>query len=280
MKAHLKVVACAFFILAAHSVVWAQSAPGWKRTEAKPRDLQLFHSPHAINLPTAETLQKGDFEFEISHRFVPQIDDSEQLFGLDGPVNMRFALGYAPSNRMIVTLGRSNYNDNVDLAVKYKGLQIHHAKAPILVALQGGAAWNTAEISGRDKTDSKNFQYFGQAVINTLISKKLGLGLVPSYLHNTDILCECTESSVLIGTYAQVYLGKMWSVLGEGNFTVDGLRDQYDSMSFGLELETGGHFFKLFLTNNNRINPSQFLAGADLESDLRLGFVITRLLKL
>lgn len=48
-----------------------------------------------------------------------------------------------------------------------------------------------------------------------------------------------------------------------------------------LEIETGGHFFKIFLSNSTDLNQTQFLSGADKsfdDGDLRLGFMITRLL--
>jgi len=59
----------------------------WKRSQSSKRvELQLFHSTQAINLPTAESLQRGDFEFEISHRSVPPITEGiDALYGLDGP---------------------------------------------------------------------------------------------------------------------------------------------------------------------------------------------------
>jgi hypothetical protein len=63
----------------------------WQRSQTVAPALALFHSSHAINLPTAETLQKGDFEFEISHRFVPPMSEGyDALWGLDGPAHIRF----------------------------------------------------------------------------------------------------------------------------------------------------------------------------------------------
>jgi hypothetical protein len=56
---------------------------------------------------------------------------------------------------------------------------------------------------------------------------------------------------------------------------------EHDAGAFGIELETGGHFFKVFLTNSVRLNPSQYLMGTDFpfeSSEWRLGFAITRLL--
>ena len=101
----VSIVILLFFV----SGIFAQAR--WKRTGQSQPDMQLFHSTYLINLPTAETLQKGDFEFEISHRFVPPVNEGKDaLYGLDGPVNVRIALGYAISNKLVATLARSNVN--------------------------------------------------------------------------------------------------------------------------------------------------------------------------
>ena len=54
-----------------------------------------------------------------------------------------------------------------------------------------------------------------------------------------------------------------------------------DVGTFGVELETRGHFFKIVLTNQNRLNPTQFLSGTEFDfkpDEWRLGFNITRIL--
>ena len=253
----------------------------WKRSATELPDLMLFHSTHVINLPTGETLQQGDFEFEISHRFIPPIKEGYNAFwGLDGPANIRLALGYAPSDHIVVTVGRSNVTDNLDLQVRYRALQINSDILPSIVSINIGAAWNT-EVADRSKGDSRNFQYFAQLIYNTLIIKKIGIGLVPSYLYNSALTTDEIKHSFTMGTYFQYYFTSSWSILLEWNPTVIGWRDSYNSVSMGIELETGGHFFKVFVTNNDLINNSQFLAGADKkfsDGDVRLGFMITRLL--
>lgn len=259
----------------------------WKRrTPAVRPELQLFHSPHLVSLPTATTLQKGDFEFEISHRFIPPINSGySNLYGLDGPVNMRIALGYAPTNRLVVTLGRSNVDGNVDLWLKYKLLQRRGAM-PLLLAIQAGSAWNTLPADKLARGDSRHFQYWGELILNTLIHKRLGIGLVPSYLYNTSIYLPERQHTVNLGIYGQFYVSPLWSLLVEWNAYLSGegtvFQHNNDAISFGFELETGGHFFKIFLTNSQFLNASQYLAGADLSpsnGDWRLGFMITRLLK-
>jgi hypothetical protein len=270
----------------------------WQRSEpATQPELQLFHSPVAIDLPTATTLQKWDFEFEVSHRFIPTTGSGfKNFYGLDGPAHIRLAFGFAPTDRMVIKLGRTNFNDNIDLWLKYKFLQIRHPKVPFLVAIKVGGAWNSypeyPEIQDRSRTAARNYQAFGQVIINTLIGKKLGIGLVPSYLYNTDIRwgpeTGTTEikDTFRMGTYLQYYVSPLWSVLWEWSPYISGYKSlvaqEYNPMSFGIELETGGHFFKIFLSNSQYINSTQYLAGADIpidRNDWRIGFMITRLLK-
>lgn len=265
----------------------------WKRTapETQP-DLQLFHSPHSIDLPTATTLQKLDMEFEISHRFIPPTSVGiDGFYGLDGPVNMRIALGLALSNHSIVTLGRSNFNDNIDLTLKYKFFELRSYPLPVLMAVQLGGAWNSNPsylvIANRDKINLRNFQAFGQVILNSMYKKKFGIGLVPSYLYNTDIRFDNeTKDTFRLGINAQYYVGQFWSIMIEYLPYISGYRSlieqRHNPLSFGIELETGGHFFKIFMTNSRYINSTQYLAGADLpveNNDWRLGFVITRLLR-
>lgn len=256
----------------------------WKRSEEKTlEDLQLFHSTQSVNLPTTETLHQRNLEFEISHRFVPTIKSGgKTLYGFDGPVNMRLALGYAVTDKMVLTLGRSNLRDNVDLWWKYKFLEVHDASLPFAAAVRLGGAWNT-EVADRAAGDSRNLQYFGQLIINTLVMKRLGIGIVPSYLDNSYIFTDDRQYSFTLGNYYQLYLSRLMSVLFEWNPVVTGFRTKNNPVSFGIELETGGHFFKIILTNSTLLNSSQFLAGTDNSfnsGQWHIGFNITRLLSL
>ncbi len=253
----------------------------WKRAAPVELDLALFHSTDVINLPTAETLQKGDFQFEISHRFnTPVSAGISELYGFDGSVSMRFALGYGITDRMFVTIGRSNQLGNIDLRLKYKLFQIKNETVPTLIAIRLGGALNgkAENIDSGDK-----YQYYGQLILNTLYDKKIGFGIVPSYLYNSHIYCKDTQDSFTLGLYGQYYISERWNLFLEFNPTVSGWRDQFNSIATGIELETGGHFFKIHLGNNVMLNPTQYLAGAVHKigsNDWHFGFNITRLFKI
>ena len=268
-------------LLILNSILIAQDRKvRWKSSEAAQLDLSLFHSTEVVNLPTAETLQKGDINFEISHRFNTPISAGiGELYGFDGSVSMRIAIGYALSDHLLFNLGRSNIDGNIDFRMKYKAFQIRNDVLPTLVSVRVGGAYNG---KARNIENSDKYQFYGQLIVNTLYNKKLGIGFVPSYLYNSHIYCLDTQDSFTFGMYAQYYVSEGWNVFLEFNPTVTGWRNKYNSMAFGVELETGGHFFKIHLGNNVMLNPTQYLAGAihKIDSnDWYFGFNVTRLFK-
>lgn len=245
--------------------------------------LPLFRSGQAFNLPTTETLQKRNLELEISHRFFPPVHENNALYGLDGPVAMRIGLNYALTDRLLFGTAVSNATNAYDFKLKYKLLEIPRKGLPVVVGLQGGFGWNTA-VYGRTKGDSKNFQAYGQLIVNTLLGKRLGIGLVPSILTNGDVADSVTsERSLSVGGYLRFEVTRGFGLMGEWSPVVNGYRRGHNPAALGMEVNTGGHFFKILLTNSTWLNPSQYLAGSDYRfqaDEWRLGFNITRLFQI
>lgn len=279
-----------FIIFINDFLLFAQ--PEWKKTTHTEKvDLELFHATQTANFPTTESLQKGDLMFEISHRFLPSIKDGyDELFGLDGPTRIRFALGYGLTDELMIMLGRSNNTDNIDLQIKQKVFQNYSEELPFVISVLGGISWNTEIPPGinRSRTDADNFQFYGQLIFNTMLFNKLGIGLVPSYLQNSFIYAIDKQYTFTLGTYLQYYLNRIWSLWIEYNPVITGYRGRirldetgksHNSVAIGIAIETGGHIFNVMVTNNARLNPSQYLVGADRSAsdDLwRLGFGILR----
>ncbi|MCB0281742.1 MAG: hypothetical protein KDF60_04115 [Calditrichaeota bacterium] len=275
----MKTVILILFLVPAF--ILAQSS--WRREIpiVKPRE-ELFHSVKTANLPTAETLQKGNFFYEISHRFARITAGYDALYGLDGPVNMRTALSYGVTDDWMVTIGRSNVQDNLEFNVKYLFWDIADKTTPSRLTLKTGIAFNTEAIAGTNKRDafnSNSTQYYIQVIFNTmLLEKSLGLGVVPSYVYNSYIFAndfnENVKYTFSLPLYVQYYFNRTWSlwleympVIGgwKGNIYSDPSSEKrsYNALSAGLALETGGHVFHLFVTNSTRLNPTQYLVGAD-----------------
>jgi hypothetical protein len=121
-----------------------------------------------------------------------------------------------------------------------------------------------------------------------MFDKKLGIGIIPSYLYNSFIFAVEKQYSFTIGTYLQYYFNRVWSIWIEHNAIISGYQGRirldetgksFNSVSLGFTIETGGHIFNFMLTNNARLNLSQYLVGADRGTDSdawRLGFGILR----
>lgn len=256
----------------------AQQSPRWeRRSDASAPPPTVFHATQGMNLPTAVTPGGGELLFEISHRFVPPISSDGTLFGLDGPVQYRLGLGYGITDAIFVGLTRSNLDDNTDLGAKLRILATG-GLVPVQVAFAGGVAWNK-EVGGLQGSST---QYHAALVLNVGLGERVALGVVPAYVENPLVRVDGEDPAVSLGLHGQVYLTDHLSVVGEWTVTEERPLLAYDPAAISLELETGGHFFRLGVTNSLRLNPAQHLAGAEERftgDQLRLAFNITRVLK-
>ena len=119
--------------------------------------------------------------------------------------------------------------DNLDLQLQYRWLQFPRAPAPLVLALNAGLAWNTdmPAYVERGAASRDNLQYYLQVVINTLVEERLGLGLVPSYLHNSSIFSVDRQYTITLGTYVHYYFDRMWGVWVEYSPTLAGVPGNY-----------------------------------------------------
>ncbi len=276
----------------------------------------VFASSQSATLPTAAPSQAGDIVFEISHRFGYLSGGASDLWGLDGFVLNRLGLAYAPHDLLTVGILRSNSSDNTEFNARLTGLAFDAPTGPVEFAAQAGVAWNLqVEEDGHvghehvilrgDKagsaarsTDSaarstgsaarstgtaKPAQAYAQVIANAMVGGRLALGVVPTLLWNPRIEDDHPVSTVSVGVNGQLYLDRMWSLFGEWIISQPREDQKYDSGSFGVEIRTRGHFFKLLVTNQHQMNPTQTLAGAAEDfldpGSWRFGFNIQRRLR-
>jgi hypothetical protein len=124
-------------------------------------------------------------------------------------------------------------------------------------------------------------QAYVQLLANMLVADRIALGVVPTFVRNPRILDVDAESAFVLGVHGQIYTAGAFSFLGEWIFSAERPSFEHDGGTFGIEIRTRGHFFKIVVTNQSRINPTQFLTGTDVEfhpDNWRIGFNLTRLL--
>jgi hypothetical protein len=276
----------ALLMLGFTAMVTSVSASGqqvaWHRSDSTTKGpITVFHSPQAPDLPTAATIGRRQWQFEISHRFQPPFSTGAgSLWGLDGPIYNRLGISYGVMTGLMVHVVRSNLQDNVELGGKLRFLEGGRGSIPFQVALAGGYAWNTAVRASDGPAFANNeSQAYLQLVMNALVRDRLAVGIVPSLLHNPRIADATTSNELTVGVNGTFFLNKYLSLIGQWNGSPSRQDLEHDAVSFGLQIETGGHFFKLLATNSTRPNPTQFLGGTPYRFNpkaLRFAFNVTR----
>ena len=262
----------------------------------------VFASTVSATLPTAAATGAGTFLFEISHRFGYLSDGADDLWGLDGFVLNRLGLAFSPHDHFSLGILRSNSTDNLEFNARVAGLTLDAPTGSTEFAVQTGVAWNLQEEAGDDHgghqhtppsgtaadagardddtADANEMQAYAQFIANAVLARRFALGVVPTLLWNPRILSHDPETTISVGVNGQLYLDRTWSLFGEWIFSQAREDQEYDSGSFGVEIGTGGHFFKLLVTNQHQMNPTQTLAGAAEDffdaGSWRFGFNIER----
>ena len=240
-------------------------------------EAQIFQSSHAANLPTTTTLPQGDLLFEISHRFAPAVSEgSEAFWGLDGPVINRLGLAWAATDKALVGARRSNLDDNLELWGSVRLVEGGSEELPFALGLAGAFAVNTSTPQGVQDNET---QAYLQAVLDVGLGSAVAVGVVPTYVRNPRIRDLEADDAFVLGLHGRLELSDGVGFLAEWIVSEERAGQAFDSGAFGLEIQTRGHFFKLFLTNQIRMNPSQLLGGSSVEfvpDEWRLGFNITR----
>ena len=147
---------------------------------------------------------------------------------------------------------------------------------PVALGLAGGFAVNTSPPPGVDDNET---QAYLQAILDVGVGSTVAMGVVPTYVRNPRIRDRESDDAFVLGLHGRAELTEGLGLVAEWMVSEERPGQTHDSGSFGLEIRTRGHFFKLFLTNQVRMNPSQAMGGAAVEftpDEWRLGFSITR----
>ncbi len=270
-------------------------------TESTERVRYTFKSTRIINLHSNEMAGVGALVFRIAHRFSDVSGGLYDLFGLDG-ANIRFALEYGISDRIMVGLGRNNFLKTGDALVKVALLRQTKGERnfPFSATFVSTTALITQKASDptRKLSLANRFSYTNQLVLARKFSEGFSFALVPSWVHeNTVPLASDINDIFALGMGGRIKLNKRVSLNGEYIFRMpsEAANIQYyaNSFSLGFDIETGGHVFQLHFTNSAGMTENRFIAFTDsrwfgpkdvtvngltqnLQQNIFFGFNITR----
>ena len=258
------------------------------RKVVEPEVAYPFLSWKVVNLPTTRTLAADNFFFLIGHRFVPPVNTGyDGFYGLDGSGIIFLNFGYAPTDNLLVVLGRSNAADDVELQTRYQITpQRLQGGSPIGIGVQGSVNWIT---EGEDA-----FKFTAQTSFTRKFGESLGVAFVPGILFNPAEETDGEDPLITLGMggrwnfWRNISLVAEWVPIVSGyteTFTV-GNFNRFDSWGGAIEVATGGHVFQIVISNTVGLTSDQYLRGGDLDikdffdGEFRLGFNIFRVLDL
>lgn len=248
---------------------------------------ELFEKPafwgtRLINLPTTTTIEKHDFLFRISHRFLPKTDSGyDSYYGLDGPAVIFASLGYGITDNLEVALGRSNLFQEWELSAGWliaKQGETRHL--PFSAVLHAGLVWASQRSEGRGRWDGKNFKGNLQLSLSRQVTRRWSLLVVPSFSTNTNHWALDSTGTFALGLGTRYMFLEDLSVLVEWIPVISGYRNVQNGWGVGIEKKIGGHVFQVFVVNSFGMTSDQFPTGGDLrinDFDFRFGFNLFRI---
>jgi len=262
--------------------------------DSQPEDidyvLQTFKGTRLVNGHSIETKAKGDLEFIFAHRFGPVSDGIYEFFGLD-QAYVRLGLDYGVTENFSISMGRNSFDKTLDGYIKYKMFRQRAGarQFPVSVTALGGVAYKMSPRKDEVPAGFSNIDrlaYVAQALIARRFNPRLSLQIMPTFIHKNavDQLLEDNDQLAL-GVGGRYKLTKSVALTGEYYYrlNVPEPNPSFNTLGFGVDIETGGHVFQLVFTNTSGLTERAFITeteGDFSEGDIHFGFNVTRAFQL
>ena len=243
-----------------------------------------FKSSRVVNGQSIENVGVGVLDFKILHRFGAINQGGYELFGID-QATMRMGLDYGLTKRFMFGVGRSTYQKQYDGFVKYKLLQQQTG----LKEMPVGISWVSTIVykSLRSAPNAQYIEYSSDKISyahQLLIARKFNdyfsMQITPTVVHYNLVEKSSSPNDFKsIGISMRQRISKRVNITGEYFYRIDKLEGYHDPLTFGLDIETGGHVFQLHVTNSTGMTERTFInetTGSWTNKDLRFGFNLVR----
>ncbi len=234
---------------------------------------------------SVETAPDGDLIFDIQHHFGAVNQGAYEFFGLD-QANTRLGLQYGLTDWLTIGFGRSSFQKLYDGSVKVKILRQSSGKRnmPVTISYFGNIGISSLKWQDTTRTNyfSSRLSFVNQLMIARKFGEAISLQLTPTLIHRNLVERKVDDNDVLaLGAGGKFQLSERLSLNVEYYYILSKqtAEDFHNSLTVGLDIETGGHVFQLFFTNSRGIVEQQFIpatTGNWLNGDIHFGFNISR----
>jgi hypothetical protein len=212
------------------------------------------------------------------------------MFGLDDAY-VRLGLDYGITDRLSASIGRNSVDKTVDGYLKFKLLRQQkgaHA-VPVTITALAGTAYKSSprkEDLPAGFTGVDRLAYVGQLLIARKFTPRLSLQLMPTIVHKNAVdRVRENNDQFAIGVGGRYKITRSVAFTSEYYYRtgVPDANESYNTLGFGIDIETGGHVFQLVFTNTRGLTERSFITeteGDFADGDIHFGFNVTRTFQL
>ena len=238
----------------------------WDDSE-KAETIAAFKGLKIVNFESTKLADKGDFYFVVAHRFGSVERGFDNLFGLDNAVT-KLSFIYAPWEGFNVGFGRSSYRKIYGFHIKYRLAQQQEDGFPFTIAgynlLTIDTQFNT--VAQPQLTFNDRLSHTVQLLISSKVNPKLSLQLSPTLLHENTVFYDPQDNTqFILGLGGRHKISKRLSLNADYGWHLNRAEGSpfNNSLSVGVDIETGGHVFQLHFTNAQPMFENGFLANGN-----------------
>ena len=256
-----------------------------------------FKGTRVINLQSNEIPGKGALQFVFMHRFGAFSDDYFYNFLGMNTAEVALQLDYSFTDWLNFGLGYGSATPRTyDAFIKFKILRQSSGGRLMPVSVTGYTSmfYNAERYNdGLPYSTSDRLSYVNQLVIARKFDKNFSMEIVPTHVHYNLVNLKSEPNDIFaLGGGLRYKITPQLALSAEYIYQFNPLETNLHSpgteyvyqenqnvLSFGVDIETGGHVFQIFLTNSRGVSDPYTITqtpGQWSEGDIHLGFNISR----
>ena len=241
-----------------------------------------FKDKKIVNGQSVELTSEGVLQFQIQHRFGTLNSGFYNLFGLDNS-QIRLGFDYGIKDWINVRVGRSSALKTIDLSAKVRLKRQSNINKKFSCTIVVNSSifmkqYSLIEMEEESFIFSNQLSYAHQLLIARKINRDLSVQISPTFVHYNLVKYADNNDRTSLGLGARHKLNNRISLNVE-YFMQTKKNMKNDVLSFGFDIETGGHVFQVHLSNSSAMIEPAFIhetTGDWSDGDIYFGFNISR----
>ncbi len=246
-----------------------------------------FKATRVVVGQSCENPPTGDLIFIFSHHFGALNTGYDNLFGLK-QAQVRLGLEYGATNWLGFGVGLNTLQNTWDGFLKFKVLRQSKGGKRMAFTLDivTGSSIYTTKWSNPDRKNyfSSRISYSDQVILARKFGQRFSLQIMPTYVHiNLVPTTEDHNNVFSLGAGGRFKISQRVAINAEYYYLFPKQIESTpatSALSVGIDIDTGGHIFQIFLTNAMGENTESIITqttGKWQNGNIFLGFNISRI---